>query len=167
MFCKNCGNKLEKNEAVCPYCMTPVNDNYITPQPNDDKTNIWLGILGFFIPLVGIILYFVYDKENHKRAMHSIKGAVIGIITKLVITVVYLVLVFTGVFRLSKNVVSYIMDDSSYAENYDVTGEETTSFDFYDFNKNYYDDNDYTQSYDDSYDSYGYDDYNYAYDYDN
>ena len=56
------------------------------PQPGalPDSGSIGWGVLGFFFPLVGIILYFVWRSIKPKCAKVSIMGAIIGIVLNMI-----------------------------------------------------------------------------------
>lgn len=53
---------------------------------NCDKPSFWFSLLGFFFPIVGLILYLVYENKKPKRAKSAGKGALAGFITKIVIS---------------------------------------------------------------------------------
>lgn len=93
MYCKNCGRKIYDDTEICPYCSTPTH-----PRNNfqsQDKPSIGFGILGFFIPLVGLILYLVYKDKSPKKAKSAGKGAIAGVIVNIVLSIVYAILMFS------------------------------------------------------------------------
>ena len=97
MYCSNCGNKINDNERFCPYC--GAEQNRVTSSPvntvsNDDTGSIGWGLLGFFIPIVGIILYCVWRNEKPLNAKISLKGAIISFILEAVLVVVYVICIF-------------------------------------------------------------------------
>ena len=52
-YCPNCGNKVDENAYICVKCGVKLkNNNSISS--NDDGNFVW-GLLGFAIPLVGLI----------------------------------------------------------------------------------------------------------------
>lgn len=55
------------------------------------RGGIGWGILGFFIPIVGIVLFFVWRKNNKKSSKAAGIGALIGVIISVILTVVYFV----------------------------------------------------------------------------
>lgn len=59
------------------------------------------GILGFFIPIVGIVLFFVWRKNNKKSSKAAGIGALIGVIISVILTVIYFV--WLGSFLLGYN----------------------------------------------------------------
>lgn len=100
MYCSNCGNKINDNERFCPYC--GAEQNRVTSSPvntvsNDDTGSIGWGLLGFFIPIVGIILYCVWRNEKPLNAKISLKGAIISFILEAVLVVVYVICIFAMV----------------------------------------------------------------------
>jgi hypothetical protein len=76
MYCQNCGNKINDNEDICLNCgvMVRKNNSYI----DEDKPNIGLNILSFLIPLVGLILFVVFNNESPVKAKSCGKFALIG-----------------------------------------------------------------------------------------
>ena len=94
MYCSNCGNKINDNERYCPYCGVEQNPTSNVSTSNDDTGSIGWGVLGFFIPLVGIILYCVWRNEKPLNAKVSLKGAIISIIAYVVLIVVYFICIF-------------------------------------------------------------------------
>ena len=47
---------------------------------NQDSSSIGFGILSFFIPLVGLILFFVWKADKPLKAKSCIIGAAIGFV---------------------------------------------------------------------------------------
>ena len=54
-----------------------------------DASSIGFAILGFFIPVVGLVLYLVNKNTYPKKAKSAGKGALIGFIVNIVISVIY------------------------------------------------------------------------------
>jgi drug/metabolite transporter (DMT)-like permease len=50
----------------------------------DDKGSVGFGILSFFIPLVGLILFLVWHKEKPRKAKLAGIGAIIGIAANII-----------------------------------------------------------------------------------
>lgn len=65
---------------------------YVTP----DAPNIGFGVLGFFIPIVGLILFLVWKDQTPLRAKSAGKGALIRVIVNVALsilsTIMYVVL---------------------------------------------------------------------------
>lgn len=122
MYCQNCGNEL-KNEMYCPLCGTACNSGYNrAPLHNnvmpDDRPNAVFAFLGFFFPIVGLILFIIYESKSPKKAKSAGKGALISVAVRLVIAIVYLIFVFgIGVFSFKsiKDAVDDVLAASSYS----------------------------------------------------
>ncbi|NCU32722.1 MAG: zinc ribbon domain-containing protein [Candidatus Moranbacteria bacterium] len=85
-YCNHCGQQLADNAVYCPRCgksLTAGGEN-----PNDTGSVGW-GFLGFFIPVVGIILYFLWKREQPKNAKRAGVGALVSIILSTVFSVIY------------------------------------------------------------------------------
>lgn len=97
-YCSKCGNQINDEAVVCVYCGCK------TEQYTYDDSNIGLAFLGFFIPIVGLILYIVMHDRTPLKAKSAGKGALIGFIIKLVLCIAYVVLV---VMAVSPELLSY------------------------------------------------------------
>ena len=88
-YCQRCGCALVDEAAYCPYCRTECPPMY--PNPEDKKSFGW-GLLCFLFPLVGLILYLVWNKEYPQRAKSCGNGAIVGVCVSIVLTVLPYVL---------------------------------------------------------------------------
>ena len=60
---------------------------------NTDGSSVaWCTVVGFLLPILGFILYAIYCKTEQRKADAFLKGAVIGIAVKLIITIIYVVI---------------------------------------------------------------------------
>lgn len=97
MICKNCGNEINDNVNMCPYCdISPkiqYNKEEIDPRDNPGCGTM---IISFLVPIVGIILWIAWKRSAPKSSKLAIKCAliriginailvVIGIISRLII----------------------------------------------------------------------------------
>ena len=121
MYCKNCGKIIDDSATYCINCGTKFDNNI---NETDDRSSFGFAILGFFIPIVGLILFLIYEGKKPKRAKSAGKGALIGFITKVVLSIILVILyaVFTA------SLFSNISDDieSNVPSIGDVFREETT-----------------------------------------
>lgn len=120
MYCKNCGKIVDDSATYCISCGTKFDNNI---NATDDRSSFGFAILGFFIPIVGLILFLIYEGKKPKRAKSAGKGALIGFITKFVLSIILVILyaVFTA------SLFSNISDDieSNMPSIGDVFREET------------------------------------------
>lgn len=84
MYCKNCGRIVDDNSSYCSNCGARL-DSISMSNASKDSSNFGFALLGFFIPLVGLILFLIYEGKKPKRAKSAGKGALIGFITKIVL----------------------------------------------------------------------------------
>lgn len=105
--CPNCDADIDNGRTACPFCGSTigiddsVNDKqykqdtiytkntqqqFQSRQVNDTgSVGYWL--IGFFVPIIGIILYFVWRYEQPNNAKRCLWGAVVSIIVSFVLTI--------------------------------------------------------------------------------
>lgn len=59
---------------------------------NNDNGNIGWSLLGFFFPIIGLILYLVWKDHQPLNAKSAGKGALIGVIVGAIFAIIYGVL---------------------------------------------------------------------------
>ncbi len=89
-FCSNCGAELHENADVCVQCGCLVRKN--SPVQPDQKSFGW-GLLGFLVPILGLILWLLWKDETPKKAKSVGVGALISAITSAIFLVLYIVFV--------------------------------------------------------------------------
>lgn len=89
MFCRNCGAQIDDRAEICPKCGVRVNPQSASPATYD-APNAGFAVLGFFFPLIGLILYLVWKDQYPLKAKSCGKGALTG-------AVVYVSLVIVSV----------------------------------------------------------------------
>lgn len=99
MFCNHCGKEVNDNAAFCIHCGRQLSGNNPAPTNSndfDDSSGKGLAVLCFFIPLVGLILYLIYQKDRPILAKAVGKGAIAGFIVRVtlavIITILYLII---------------------------------------------------------------------------
>lgn len=91
MYCKNCGKAIDDNSTYCNHCGIRL-DRIAKETVSNDRSSIGFAILGFFIPILGLIFFLIYEGKKPKRAKSAGKGALIGLITKIILIIVLVVL---------------------------------------------------------------------------
>ena len=90
MFCRYCGKEIDEQDAFCRNCGAPTGDK-IPPEREkkniDDRSSFGWGVLAFFFPLIGIILYAVWRSEYPLRAKSLLIGFITGLIVDVALTV--------------------------------------------------------------------------------
>ena len=80
-FCKNCGAQIDDNAVVCTSCGVAQN----TAPAVVDKGGFGWGLLGWCVPIVGLILFLVWKDTKPKTAKAAGIGALVSVILGVVI----------------------------------------------------------------------------------
>lgn len=92
VFCASCGKELSASEEFCSDCgkqrtipaqgAQPTFQQPVYPQMGyvQDAPSGGMTALGFFFPIVGLILYLVWKDQTPLKAHSAGKGALIGVI---------------------------------------------------------------------------------------
>ncbi|WP_026489810.1 ATP-binding cassette domain-containing protein [Butyrivibrio sp. XBB1001] len=72
-----------------------VESSEILSAPVHDTGNVWLTILSFFLPILGLLAAFVFRKKNYIRNYKKCKkGAIVGLLVRAVVVVLFCILLF-------------------------------------------------------------------------
>lgn len=91
MFCKQCGSQTDESAKYCPQCGEAQRGSAESTAPRviPDTTHVvGYGFLGFFFPIVGLILFLVWRWDRPKAAKASGLGALISALIGVVAVVV-------------------------------------------------------------------------------
>ena len=91
-FCKNCGAQIDDNAVVCTSCGVAQN----TAPAVVDKGGFGWGLLGWCVPIVGLILFLVWKDTKPKTSKAAGIGALVSVILAVVIYIVTFALGFAG-----------------------------------------------------------------------
>lgn len=99
MYCTKCGAKLEKGAEFCSECGNSIKDNTsvknVEVSNSTSSSSIGWGILGFFVPIVGLVLFLVWKQERPSDAKAAGIGALISVIAYILLIIFMFVLAFT------------------------------------------------------------------------
>lgn len=122
MYCPQCGRYVGDNSAFCSNCGMRFN-NKQNQIGYDDSSSSVFAILGFFIPIVGLILFLIYENQRPKRAKSAGKGALIGFITRIVLSIIFAIIyfvfaasVFGNMFHINVNQYDMYGNDNIFYE---------------------------------------------------
>lgn len=93
MFCRNCGKEIDDKAYVCPHCGVLTSNAEAQKKTVNDSGSAGWGVLGFFFPLVGLILFLVWKNERPKSAKAAGIGALICVVLEIAFYVLF-ILVF-------------------------------------------------------------------------
>ena len=95
-YCNNCGIQLDDYIYICPRCGI----RQPTVQSYDSGSFGWC-VLGFFFPIVGLILWLVWKDTKPASAKQAGMGALIGVILEVVLAIIAFALGFFFIAALS------------------------------------------------------------------
>ena len=108
MYCKNCGKMVDDTASYCDNCGTRIDKNFMT-NVSEDSSSVWFAVLGFFVPIVGLILFLIYEDKKPKRAKMAGKGALVGFIINILISTALVILNVTFASSMLFNLLSRVL----------------------------------------------------------
>ncbi len=103
-YCSKCGKEINEDAVFCEYCGYKLNEvkeddeNEIDP---NDAPSTGLAILCFLYPIIGLILYLIWNESSPLKAKSCGKGALIGVIVSAVVSVLSTIIYFIAIMALS------------------------------------------------------------------
>ncbi len=82
-YCPQCGGPVNDNMVRCPQCGESLAKHRPTNIDQGTQSFLW-GLLGFFVPVAGLILYLVWNDERPEDAKAAGMGALISVIVSTV-----------------------------------------------------------------------------------
>lgn len=71
-YCTNCGSPLNDDKVICLNC------GVMIPSENqehvEDNGSVGFAILSFFIPLIGLIIFLIWQKKDPKQQNKLVFG---------------------------------------------------------------------------------------------
>ncbi len=92
-FCKNCGEQIDDKAVICPKCGVSQQNTAVGV---DNGGFLW-GLLGFCVPIVGLILFLVWKDTKPKSSKAAGIGALVSVILSILIYVIFFVILGIGV----------------------------------------------------------------------
>ena len=100
MFCPKCGARFSAEKKYCDQCGTELSVllrpdadmRHLSNSGAQDAPSTGFAVLGFFIPLVGLILFLVWHDTYPLRAKSAGKGALVRVITNVILSVLLVVI---------------------------------------------------------------------------
>lgn len=125
MQCSNCGKIIvDETSSYCNNCGARLVGNSKT-NGSEGRSSFGFAVLGFFIPVVGFLLFLIYEGKKPNRAKSAGKGALIGFISRIVLSII-LVVLYVGFATSLLGSTSDDFGSNIYAAFGGVIREETT-----------------------------------------
>ena len=86
-YCSKCGQEINDDAVICVHCGCAMQSNATVGNTDDAPSAGWW-VLGFFIPIAGLILYLVNKDTKPQKAGSAIKGALVGFILGIVFGII-------------------------------------------------------------------------------
>ena len=119
-YCVYCGCQNRTNGANCGHSMAYENTNNYQKPIMEEKNTFWWGVLGFFIPVAGLIIFLIWLHERPKSAKSAGIGALIRTVLTIGMIIIMCFIAFIAAFDVST------VDDNDprsitprYSERYD------------------------------------------------
>ena len=94
-YCSHCGKEIDDAAVFCVHCGATVAAPQQPMAPiNADAPSAGFAVLGFFFPLIGLILYLCWKDQQPLKAKSCGKGALIGVIAEVVLYVILFIAMF-------------------------------------------------------------------------
>ncbi len=92
--CTACGEIIPNGSQFCPKCGTPANNAapFTGNAVAQDGPSAGFAVLGFFFPLIGLILYLVWKDQTPLKAKSSGMGALTGFISSVVFSILFVII---------------------------------------------------------------------------
>ena len=95
-YCQTCGTQMDDAAAFCAKCgassaVAPVAKPTKPTVAEDDAPDFLMALLGFFVPIVGLILFFIDREQRPKRAGSALKGAIVSWVLGFISAILYFV----------------------------------------------------------------------------
>ena len=110
-YCTHCGKELEDDAKYCMGCgcaCEAITNNKPKPINEADDHEAWPQVLAFFLPVVGLILFLVWQEERPIKAKRVGKWALIGFIVGVILAIALFICIFLYFHFLVSGVVGTI-----------------------------------------------------------
>ena len=90
-YCTKCGKEIMDEAVVCPGCgCSQQTGNVVTTQ---DSSSFGWALLGFCVPVAGLILYLIWKDNTPLKAKSAGKGALVSVILSVVFYIIYAIII--------------------------------------------------------------------------
>lgn len=95
--CSYCGTEIQNDMDFCPSCGTKIekfsqNNQNTNITSSDDTGSSLYCLLGACMPMAGLILYLVWNKDKPKNAKQSLTGFLISLGLYVLMIIIYVII---------------------------------------------------------------------------
>lgn len=81
-YCTNCGSPLNDDKVICLNCGVMIPSE--KQEHVEDNGSVGFAILSFFIPLIGLIIFLMWQEKRPKTAKQAGIWALVGFIIEII-----------------------------------------------------------------------------------
>ena len=86
-YCRKCGAVIDDEAVLCPHCGVEQVPGTYRQSQNDDGSIVW-AVVGFLIPIVGLILWIAWNTDRPKSARMAGIGALVSVLAGVIIALI-------------------------------------------------------------------------------
>ena len=90
-YCSNCGSEINENQGVCLNCGS-IQASQQVKAPIKDEGGFLYGLIGFCVPIAGLILFLIWRDEKPKSSKSAGIGALVSVISGIVLYVILIII---------------------------------------------------------------------------
>lgn len=105
MYCKYCGKEIPNESKYCSYCGSNLYLNI--ENTKIDNASIGWFILGFLVPLVGLILFLLWEEEKPLTAKKVGLGALVSAIIQIILVILVIIGFVCFIYKNNEIVLMY------------------------------------------------------------
>ena len=95
-YCRKCGAQIDDEAVICPHCGVEQVPGTLRKNDNDDGSFIW-AVIGFLLPIIGILLFAIWHSDRPKSAKMAGMGALVSILASVIIVLIVLVIMAVAI----------------------------------------------------------------------
>ena len=97
-YCTHCGKEIDDAAVICVHCGAAVAPMQQPTVPaTDDAPSGGFAVLGFFFPIIGLILYLCWKDQQPLKAKSCGKGALIVAVALSILSAIFISIFAVGV----------------------------------------------------------------------
>ena len=79
-YCPDCGTQVRETQNICQNCGKSLNFKKDRTKVEEENSTLGYAVLGFVMPLVGLVLYLIWLEEKPKASRSAGMGALLSVI---------------------------------------------------------------------------------------
>lgn len=92
-FCQHCGGEVHKDAVVCVHCgrtIQQLHHSSTLSSIQDEGGFLW-GLLGFLVPVAGLVIYLIWKDERPNNARSAGIGALVNVGIGIAVFLIYII----------------------------------------------------------------------------